>query len=329
MNLPIVTNSQLKAFRACPRRHHFEYNLRIRPVETAEPLRFGHLTHVGLEAWWRSVVDPDEALQRAARLDAAITAMQDVDHDPMDFALAQVLFEGYEARWGEHRYEVLAVEQEFRCTLRNPDTGACSRTFELAGKADAIVRDQAGRILLVEHKTASGDIGPGSEYWRRLAIDGQVSIYFEGAKSLGFEVAGCLYDVIGKPRHRPLTATPAEARKYTKAGALYASQRAQDETLEEFKDRLRGVIAERPDDFYQRGEVVRLEGELADAAYDTWVTARMIREAQVANRHPRNPDACAMWGRTCPYFDVCTGAASLDDETRFRVADTAHEELAA
>jgi hypothetical protein len=47
-------------------------------------------------------------------------------------------------------------------------------------------------------------------------MDGQVSTYFDGAASLGLDVAGCIYDVIGKPGIRPLQATPVEARKYTK-----------------------------------------------------------------------------------------------------------------
>jgi hypothetical protein len=72
---------------------------------------------------------------------------------------------------------------------------------------------------------------------------------------------------------------------------------------------------------------VRLEDEERDAAFDTWQTARLIREAQLANRHPRNPDACPRYGRYCEYFGVCTGTESLEDTTRFRHVENVHEEL--
>ncbi len=188
---------------------------------------------------------------------------------------------------------------------------------------------------MVEHKTSSEDIRPGSEYWRRLRMDGQVSVYYEGATSLGYTVGGCLYDVIGKPGIRPLSATPMEKRKYTKptkaepVSRLYAGQREHDETPEEFRDRLLIAVAEDPEGYYQRGEVVRLEAEREEALFDIWQIGQQIREASLAKRAPRNPDACKNYGRTCPFFDVCTGQASLDDPKLFRISEGAHPELVA
>jgi hypothetical protein len=40
-------------------------------------------------------------------------------------------------------------------------------------------------VLVVEHKTSSEDVTPGSFYWSRLRMDGQVSVYFDGARALG------------------------------------------------------------------------------------------------------------------------------------------------
>ena len=195
---------------------------------------------------------------------------------------------------------------------------------------DAIVRERStGKVLVVEHKTSSEDIGPGSEYWRRLRMDGQVSVYFTGAASLGYDVAGCLYDVLGKPGLRPATATPIEERKYTKAKAgepsrLYANQRELDEHPQEFRARLLEHVAERPDRYFQRGDVVRLEAEMADAMLDVWQLATELGAADRAARYPRNPGACSQYGRTCAFFDVCTGCASLEDTSRFRKLDDVH-----
>lgn len=181
--------------------------------------------------------------------------------------------------------------------------------------------------LVVEHKTTSLEIGPGSPYWRRLLLDSQVSNYLVGAEALGMRADGVLYDVIRKVQLRPYAATPEASRKYTKDGKLYASQRAEDETLDEYRERVRAAIAEAPDAYYQRGTIVRLEREVVDAARDMWELGRQIREAELAHRWPRNPDACDSYGSLCPYFDVCTGVARIDDATRFRDAPSANEEL--
>lgn len=111
-------------------------------------------------------------------------------------------------------------------------------------------------------------------------------------------------------------------------GQLYANLRDRDETPEEFRLRLREKIGEAPTKYFARGTVVRLEADERDHAFDTWQYARLIREAELEQRFPRNPDACRRYGRFCDYFPVCSGESSIDDDNRFRTAETAHEELA-
>jgi hypothetical protein len=304
--MELLTTSRLSSARACQRLHRIRYVLGYMAALAAGTLRFGTLVHKMLEAWWR--------MPKEMRLAAAFAVIPP-DTDPFDRVRAEEMMRGYDARWAldAEGYEVLAVEAEFRTDLRNPLTGRASRTFELGGKIDVIVRDlRDGRILVVEHKTATGDIGPGSEYWRRLRMDGQVSVYFEGATSLGHDVGGCLYDVLGKPQQKPLQ--PGKTRK-------------EPETPEEFRVRVREAIAEDPNRFYQRGIVVRLESEMEEALFDVWQTAQQIHEAEKASRAPRNPDACVRYNRTCEFFDVCTGVASLDDPLLFRKSERIHPEL--
>lgn len=320
LHLPVVTNSELRTQRRCPREHHLAYGLLYRPTVKAEALRFGSLIDVALDAWWLA----DEG----HRLDAAIEAMRGQAEDEFELVRAGVLMQGYDARWRDEELAVIAVQPEFRAPLLNPETGAASRVHELGGKLDGLVRNlRDGLVYILEHKTSAEDIGLGSPYWKRLTLDSQISVYYAGAKSLGYDVAGCIYDVLGKPALRPLKATPIESRKYTKKGGLYANQRGEDETPDEYRTRLLEHIAEQPERYYQRGTVVRLEAEEREAAYDTWHLANMIREAEVQQRWPRNVDACSRYGRMCDFFDTCTGAASLDDPTRFRRAVSAHEEL--
>lgn len=316
--LPLLTSSRLKDARACQRLHKHRYIDGYVPLDDAAPLRFGGMIHRALEAWWLNQDD--------APLSAALEQINSPDY-LYEEAMARALMFGYDARWSRQAYKVLSVEGQFRVPLINPETGAPSRTWQLGGKWDAIAQEPNGRVLLVEHKTASDDITPGSDYWKRLRMDGQVSTYFAGALASGYEVEACLYDVLGKPGLRPLKATPTETRKYKADGSLYANQRDADETPDEYEARLTSAIVENPERYYQRGEIVRLASEMDEAAFDTWTIAQQLRAAQVAGRWPRNPDACVRYGRTCSYFSVCSGEASLDDPMLFKKLETVHPEL--
>jgi hypothetical protein len=320
--LRLITNSELKAQRRCAAEHHMAYELGIRPIEDPEALRVGKLIHAGLEAWWR---EPNPRLRLAAAL-----ATLPPDANPFELARLVEMLHGYHFRWQAEPLVAVHVEVLFRAPLVNPTTGHESRTFEQGGKLDVIVLNQDdGRHYFVEHKTTSDDITIGSVYWRLLRLDTQVSTYYAGMRTLGYEPAGVIYDVLVKPKQRPLLATPPEQRQYTKRdGKLYANQRELDETPDEYQARVREAIAEAPDKFYARGTVVRLDGEERDAQWDTWLQAQLIRDNEHAQRWPRNPDSCRRYGRLCGYFDVCTNVVSLDDLTRFVRVDDVHPELA-
>ncbi len=320
VHLRVVSDSELRVYRACARRHHYAYNLRRRPIDKGEALRFGSLWHVGQQHWWSTDGEP------ADRLTAGVEAMRaEPSTDPFALVMAEELLVAYTARWGDAPFRTVAVEREFEMPLVNPETGRASQTYRRGGKMDAIVADDA--LHLMEHKTTASDIEPGSPYWRKVsALDTQVSTYMDGARALGFEVVDCIYDVVRKPAIRPLKATPVDARKYTKAGALYANQREHDETPEEYRARLRADIMERTERYFARGHIVRLAEDERDHAYDVWQVTRLMREAELAGFAPKNPDACTALGE-CPYLRVCTREASIDDDTLFRTAAKAHEEL--
>ncbi len=341
IHLPVITNSQMKTFRRCAREHQLSYTLGYRPAQTAEALRFGTLLHLGLEAWWKA--------PEGERLEHALAALDDGESDAYERARASAMLRGYDARWCDEPYDVISVEAEFRTALVNPESGAPSRTYVLGGKLDVLVVDRRdGRPRLVEHKTSSEDISDGSDYWKRLLLDPQVSTYFAGSRALGHEIAECVYDVLGKPGQRPSSVALRDAdgskivhdasgervrtkdgKKWRESGdtALGYVLQTRPETPDEHYERVLAAIAEDPSRYYRRGKVVRLEAEEADAAHDAWHTARMIREAELAGRWTRNPDSCVRFGRTCSFFPVCTGTASLDDPTLFRRVENPHEEL--
>jgi hypothetical protein len=56
----ILTNSRIRCFQTCKRKHYYEYELGIERLdeEEAESLFFGNLWHVAQAAWWRPVQSP-------------------------------------------------------------------------------------------------------------------------------------------------------------------------------------------------------------------------------------------------------------------------------
>lgn len=344
----IVTNSELTCFRACPRKHRYRYLDLIRPISDSSPKRnWGHVIHAALE---RHLLGEDWA-----------PVVRDSQLDPHAKAAALAVLVGYTAFWANDSLRILGVELEFAAPVICPDSLRLSSLYTSAGKMDALVADDSdGHKWIVEHKNTTADISHGSPYWQRLRIDSQISTYVDGAKALGHDVEGVIYDVLRRPTLEPYRATPEANRKYTKgtgcllcggkklgvqgrgcaackhsgwfldeagqptAPRLYANQHDHDETPDEYALRIAAHIAEDPTKYYQRARVVRLDRELAEARRDTWEVTHAIATG-ITNY--RNPDACMNFGDRCEYFDVCTGAASLDDHTRFYRATKAHSEL--
>lgn len=285
-----LTHSRLACFRACRRRHYLRYELGLAPVDAGSALRVGSAFHAALEAADRGM-DPEEAI--GARVE-----------DPFDLALVAAMFHGHQTHWTSDPLEVIATEREFALPLVNPETGRQTPIWTLAGKMDRIVRLPDGRLALMEYKTTSRDFSPGAEYWLRLHLDQQLSIYVIAARQLGYQVDTILYDVTRRPGLRPLKATPEVNRKYTKDGRLYAAQRDRDEAPEEFASRVASDIAERPGFYFARIEIPRLDRDLEECAGELWDQQHELRKAQLLHRWYRSPDSCFS-PYQCPYLPIC------------------------
>ncbi len=335
-HLPVLTNSSLTTFRRCPREYFFNYVKLRKTRKKSAALTFGSMWHAGLEAWWVS--------STSSRFESAIFAMRyfanasENDVDAFELIKAECLMAGYTARWGDEPYTTIAVEKRFGVPV--VIAGSRAPSYELRGSIDALVRSdlKSARVVdtlhNVESKTTSADISAGSDYWRRvIALDSQVSTYNAAAKAMGYDVRDTIYDVTRKPELIPLKATPEESKKYTKPTKaepiprLYSNQRENDETPEEYRTRLTEDIIARPDWYFARQTIVRLEHDDAEHAKDISQTAAMIRFAEERDAWPRSPNACERFRRLCDYFEVCEGSTTIEDGTRFQDKTAQHEEL--
>lgn len=318
--LPLLTNSSRGTFNDCRRKYLLKYVWGYEPVKINDTMYFGSLYHGALECFYNG--DVNLAIQWLNE--------QSIEWNQYHVSECKAMIIAYSAFWEDanDKLAVQEVECEFRAPLLNPKTGRKSRTFELGGKLDAIVADiETGEKFIMEHKTTSLDISPDADYWKQLRLDGQISGYYVGAEQLEYDVVGCIYDVVKRTGKKPLKATPVENRKYRKAdGQLYAGQREFDETPAEYEERVLSAILEDPERYFVREKIYRTDDQLIEYLADMWGFASEIRMADHNRAWPRNPKACIRFG-TCPFFDVCTGSISLEDESYFCKKIRIHMEL--
>jgi RecB family exonuclease len=308
-----VSVSEIRTFQRCQREHALGWTQRFRPLAPAAlALRFGTLIHAAMESWWLWRPGGDIGRLDAALLRIAHAAAEPRSQvNPVERVRAEELIRGYDARWGVQDLETLAVEAEFSCELTD--------SIELVGRIDALARDPSGCVWVVEHKTAENGATPA--YWARLRLDLQCSVYLIGARALGQEPIGALYDVIGKPRLYPRVATPPDRLMHRKDGKVYSAQREEDESLDDFRARLREHIAG-TEGLYIRNSVMRLEMEREEALQDLRGIAAQIVAARAATRAGkwivRNTDACTRYSSLCDFFGVCTHDADINDRAQFQ-----------
>lgn len=318
-----MTYSRQDCFKTCRRKHHFAYDLGIRPREDARALRMGSIHHAALKA---------AANQHT--FDEAIAVIREryeelpEGYDPKDWMYecetVERIFCGYVWRWQAQPLNYVAKEMAFQLPLKNPATGAASREWTWDGVIDGIIQLDDGRLAVVEHKLLSEDLDPSSAMWRRMRVDHQISLYVLAARQLGYEVESVLYDVSRKPTIKP-TGIPSTDEHGMKVVVDEGGNRIKNKSGEwrqtgstengwavvsrpmtpgEWGIKLTSDIAERPDFYFARVEIPRLDQDLQDCLAELWDIQKTMRDAQVNNRHYRtcNKNTCSF----CPYFDLCT-----------------------
>jgi hypothetical protein len=316
--LKLFTNSFATTFRRCPRECYHRYEQGYSSLHEAESLRMGDGIHLGLKSLLTQGWDIGKALHALGG-----RPMKDIS-----MAKSRAMLMAYSVRWEPElpKWKVLFVEKEFTAPMINPATGFESRTWQLAGKLDGALEEiSTGYQYIIEHKSSSEDVSHGSSYWKKLLLNTQVTQYEVGARALGLNPVGCIYDVLKKPTIKPLQATALENR-YKKDGCLKANAREADETMSEYEARALNAYAEDPWKSFNRVVVTTLDDDRSNAARNTWHLANEIRQCQLSGFWMQNPDACERYHQMCQFWDVCTGSASIEDESRF-IKEKAHKEL--
>jgi hypothetical protein len=225
--------------------------------------------------------------------------------------------------------------------LYNPDTMGKSRSFLVAGKLD-VVASYMGRRVLFDHKTTSQDItDPNGPYWRQLVIEGQVSHYMLLQWMHGEKCDDAVWDVIRKPSISPKKITKAEIRAVVSIGDYYGLRvsEADKQTFIDGSDRettamyearlVHDCTKERPEWYFARRSVPRMDAEILDYARDLWQHSQDILYTRQQERlPPRNSGACMMYGAPCKFLGICSGHDTADSD-RWQKKEQIHAELPA
>lgn len=316
MKKETLTYSMTRAFQTCRMKYDYRYKRGLVPVESeAGVLTFGSAMHGALEAWLKY---GDKKM--------ALLAIQSFDLPHEDALKVQALFENYIQHWNREPFEVIAVEQEFCVPLVNAKTKRTSRTFNLRGKVDGIVRmKDTGGLFILEHKTCANIT---DEYLSRVLIDTQIAVYADAiSRQFGEPVSGAIYDIIQKPTihmkkgetEEEFETRRAELLAKSKTGKTTA-KRQMPETDEEFIERLNTAICAQN---FVREVVTFTPSLIREHQKDLWAIANDIRSGILY----KNTGSCSCFGRACEYLPLCRCNGDLEMCDGLYKFNRPHEEL--
>lgn len=259
------------------------------------------------------------ALQHA--LDAIDAHSWDLDEKGRVVAAkCRGLMAGYHAKYSDAGLKPIAVEQVYQTQLINPDTKRTSRSFTVAGIIDVLLSTNT----IMDHKTCSQEIDDSAApYWRQLAIEGQVSHYMLLLWQHGIKIDKAIWDVMRKPNIKPKKLSKADmtlvasTKEYFDRPIVLENPANWDgrETMDMFEARVaHDCTHERPDWYFQRRIVARMDNELLEYARELWEHSQELLHVRNTKRHARNSGACMLYGTACKFLGVCSGYDSIDSD---------------
>lgn len=317
----LLTHSSMTCAKTCLKMYEYKYVLGISKEREDTPLRVGGLVHYGLEF---NVV-PEFQDYPGWCEDEEDRYKWDCDQ-----ALARGMVRAYLEYWSDDAVETIENEKEFLIPIINPDTKGVTPNFKAAGKIDKVVKLPDGRLAIMEHKTTSDDLDVDSAYWRRLMMDQQISHYFIGAQSTGLDVETVLYDVIRRPQLKAKNVPVLDKdglkivedengdRVYKKDNKPRQSAgdgmtlKTTPESPGAFEDRVYEDMMSRPEHYFCRREIPRIEADIEEFLQELWQQQKMLNECHKHEYWFRNTSACFKWNKPCEYFDVCTEGGIRD-----------------
>lgn len=263
-----LSHSSLNSQLACHQKYGYEYVDKVEPVVRPAGLRLGGAFATALETG-----DPADGVAKLSA-EASVFTQEDQDKLTTDCAIVTGAAKLYLATYGRREKR----EFGYRVRLRNPHTGAYSRTFDLEGFADGLTPE--GK--LIEDKFV-GKLDKVAI--KRLPLDRQLALECYGIwRATGKEIVDVSYRFTRKP----------------------SIKQKKTETVDEFAARVEADYEERPEFYLLEEPITRTAADLVRIEAELWQWAAQRRDAAKAAIYPRNSSHCHDYGG-CPFLPLCTG----------------------
>ncbi len=315
-----ISQSEIKTWLDCPRKHWFRYVREISPKKTPFAFIQGTVFHDVLAAYYagevdeliHAVVNELAGVEETVSIEGEPTATDDWDKGEYLAARWRGVYRAYAAQYPrdefsdveilEHRYDVPFVFEDSRID------------WHLNGRFDGIVCDKKDVRWLLEHKTAAGYV---VETLMNLRMDFQVSFYLMICDLLEANgrlpmVSGALYNIVVKPTLRPKsvwltrystgetiqTDTKIPEREARKQSLMIVGQSKVRQSPEEYEERIFEAMTSKPIDYFFRDHIVRSPNQKEMFREDLIAILNAISDGSL---HP-NYNHC----RHCTYRRLCS-----------------------
>jgi len=291
----ILTQSAKSTFQWCERKFYWRYRRGLDTIELNPYMDIGTLYHKGL-----AELGPDLSNKKAMMEALSPEHVPEVSHDHMLIARFMCeeyhhIFSGGNPKWASALpgkitdLEITIVHKVARGTY-------------LAGKLDGLIRDDEGRLWIIERKsTYSID----ANYLGKVELDGQLTYYCMLAYlRYGEMPVGIVYDVGCRPR----------------------IHRREHEDLPTYLNRARAAFRATPGAFFARQIAFRREETVLRCLREVKRICREIQGCARARLWVMNDHVCNVRGRECPYQHLCIQGETPQAMAHYKLVE-AHCEL--
>ena len=283
-----VTQSLLGGYLNCRQWAAFRTH-RLCYASPSFALMFGNGWHWILEACYDAVREQGAVYEWGQLIDEFVEQMDPSGAHPSDvekgLAFAEALYDPYWDYWAEDMdVDWVAVESEFDVPYQfAPRSDAWTR---LRGKRDGLVR-RNGKLWLLETKTCSRLGSKGFDDTLTFSFQ---NLYYLFAATLeaGEPIAGVLYNQVRKPQLR----------------------QGKNETFQAYAERCRVDIADNPENYFQRLEIIYTKQRQRQFVADLRLQLDELSRWCLGDVPTfKNTRACSgLW--TCDYLSACASCST-------------------
>jgi hypothetical protein len=258
---PIITTySSWQMFLDCQRKYFWRYIMEKVPIgDKPTALFFGTGIHEALRVWHTTQSLPEVHKNLLTSFGTANEAL---------LITADLMMENYAACYPTETFKVCTLEHKFAGFIINPTTARKTRKFELHGKVDGIVLEEADGFIL-EHKTAAN---LSKNYLDALWTDFQTllySLYIKRTEKI--PIKGVIYNILLKPR-----SDIKDVKKWYEKESRF-----------------------------HREILIFSESDFNRVLRQLWDLTQQLQFAMRRDRWVQDTKQCFVYNHQCPYFQIC------------------------